>query len=337
MGLALMAAAPAAAEDVASEAAPSITLHVPVGKSAALPVSDQVTSVVVGQPDTAKVGVSGPHGLYVMGRDVGATNLLVYGPNARLLQVVNVDVGYDAQQIEADIAEALPGEQIRVVDLSQGVLLTGQVSSSEAARTALDLAERSAPDAVVSHLEVRPSQVLLQVRLVEASSSRLREISTALAASDRVHFGAVVGGGLIGPEAAFTQIEAPGGAGRFDLDARLQALEQKGELHILAQPTLAALTGERASFRAGGEIPYPVPEGRSRVTIQFRPYGAGLVFQPDVQANGFIRIRLTTEVSAVDPAHGVRLYGVNTPALLTRRVSSAADMRDGETLMFAGL
>jgi pilus assembly protein CpaC len=337
--LALAGSVPAAAQTVviASETAPTVRLHVPAGKSAPLPVDPQVSSVVVAQPDTAKVGQAGPHELYVMGRDVGATNILVYGPGAQLLQQVEVDVGYDAPQIAADIAAALPRERITVTDLSQAVLLTGHVSSTEAAETARAIAERSAPEAVISHLDVHPSQVLLEVRLVETSSIRLREISAQLAASDHAHLAGRIGSGFLGTETPFTQIDAPGGAGRFDLDARLQALEQKGEARILAQPSLVALTGEPASFRAGGELPYPVPQSRDRLAIEFRPYGTAVAFQPEVQANGMIRVFLKAEVSGLDTANSIRIGGVRVPGLITRRVTTAADLRDGQTLMFAGL
>jgi pilus assembly protein CpaC len=172
---------------------------------------------------------------------------------------------------------------------------------------------------------------------VETSSIRLREISAQLAASDRVHLAGRIGSGFLGAETPFTQIDAPGGAGRFDLDARLQALEAKGEARILAQPSLVALTGEPASFHAGGELPYPVPQSRDRLAIEFRPYGTAVAFQPDVQANGLIRVSLNAEVSSLDTANSVRVGGVTVPGLITRRVTTAADLRDGETLMFAGL
>eukprot|EP01035_Chromulina_nebulosa_P060443 gene60443-82700_t len=127
--------------------------------------------------------------LYVIGREIGSTNLLVYGAGAKLLQVVNIEVGHDRDQLQADLAVTLPGETIHVSNLNGGLLLRGAVSSPQAAAMANDLAERAADGDVLSVLDVRPDQVLLEVQLVETSEEHLREIGIDLSVAGPRHHG----------------------------------------------------------------------------------------------------------------------------------------------------
>jgi pilus assembly protein CpaC len=333
------AAAPAQATDaeyLAPEASVVSTLHVPVGKSAALRVEGPVSRIVIAQPEIAQVAAAGPHSVYVMGRDHGATNLLVYGRGAELLQVVNIAVGYDGPQLEDDLRAALPDERVTVESLNGGLLLRGQVSTSEAAAMVVALAEHAAPGAIISQLDVRPSQVMLEVKLVEIGDDTLRDLGVQVAA-DGSHLTLRSGSGLVGAGAPQTRVRAHGDLAGLDLTAALQALEQRGEARIVAQPRLVALSGEKAGFLAGGEFPYPVPQDDGKVTIEFRPYGASLNVIPTVQTNGMIRLRLASELSSLDSRNALQLAGGTVSALLTRRASTTADVKDGETLLIAGL
>ena len=333
--LAWSGAGAATAQTMSPEPAPKVAVQMAVGKSEPLVLDGPVSRVVVSQPETAKVAVAGPGAIYVMGRDVGATNLLVYGPGDRLLQMFDVNVGYDGRQLEADIRESLPGDRIEVATLSTGVVLRGSVSTPEAKAVALDLAERAAPDAVISTLEVRPHQVLLEVQLVEASEEDLRDIGFDVSATGP-RLTAASGSGLVGASPPHDTIRVQGTAGDLRLDAALRALETRGAARILARPQLLALSGETAAFRSGGEFPFPVPT-RDGVTVEFRPYGTALAMRPTVQANGLIRLELTSEVSSLDPRNSLRVQGFTVPALLTRKVSTTLEVRDGERFLFAGL
>lgn len=345
LGVSLAAAALAAGfssraatpEELAPEVAPVLELRTPVDSSVPLHALGPVDTVVVTQPEIAKVGAAGPEDLYVQGRELGATNLLVFGPDRRLTQTVSVRVGYDVDGLRDALAAALPEEPIEVTGLSAGLMLSGEVSSPAVLRIAEDLAERAAPGAVFSRMNARESQVRLDVRIVEASARQLRDLGAALSVSDGTHVAARIGGGLVGIEAPQTTASVHIDAGRYAVDAALRALEAKGEARIVAEPTLVALSGATASFRAGGELPYPVPQDDGMVTIAFRAYGAALTFTPEVQANGLIRVALDTELSAVDRAAGLRVADVTVPALRTRRATTAVELRDGQSFIIAGL
>lgn len=333
--LSLLCALPAVADPLEPETAAISSLHVAVGKSAPLSVTGTIARIVVSQPEIATVDTAGPNELYVMGHDVGATNLLVYGPDGSLTQVINVEVGYDGVQLQDDINALLPGEPIHVQSLSGGVLLRGSASDAQAATLASDLARRAAGGDVVSLVDVRPDQILLEVQLVEASEDDLRGIGADLGA---------MGSGFTLRTGSTPSPTAPpqgaatvnGNIGSLDLNAALRVLEQRGSARILARPQLLALSGEAASFRSGGEFPYPVPT-RDGVTIEFKPYGTAISARPTLQTNGLIRLDLAAEVSDIDPRNSVTIEGLTIPALNTRRAITHLNLRDGETFMFAGL
>ncbi|MBU1516452.1 MAG: pilus assembly protein N-terminal domain-containing protein [Alphaproteobacteria bacterium] len=333
-----MALSPAAqAQELASETVPGETLQAPLDMAVGLRANGPVGKVVLSQPETAQVGLAGEDGLYVIGSQPGATNLLVYDRQGRLSQTLDIQVAPDAHALRELLADALPGEPIVVTGLSSSLMLEGEVSSPSVVAIAETLAERFAPDGVISRLHARRNQVLLDVRIMEVSSRSLREINTAIAITNGPELAVAVGSGGIG-------LDTPHGVGRFrtssgrlSLDATVRALEDKGQLRVVAQPSLVALSGETASFRAGGEFPFPVPTDDSKIQIEFRPYGAAMSFRPVVQENGVIRVALDTELSDIDPTVTLRLAGFTVPGLKIRRVSTTADLRDGEAFLIAGL
>lgn len=325
----------AAAEVLSSEPSPSTILHVALGKSAPLPVTADVERIVLSQPEIAAIDHVGPRELFVIGREIGATNLLIYGRGSELLQVVNVVVGYDAAQLQDALASVLPNEAITVANLNGGLLMRGSVSTPQAAAVANDLADRATAGDVISILDVQPDQVMLEVQLVEISEDRLRDMGVDLSLEGS---GIAIdqGTGLVGLSSPQGLIAGRGRWAGLELEAALSALEQRGDARILARPQILALSGETASFRSGGEFPFPVPT-RDGVTIEFKPYGTAISVRPTVQSNGLIRVGLTAEVSRIDTRNSLRVGALTVPGLSTRRASTTLELRDGERFVFAGL
>jgi len=335
--LALLAAAPAAADAFPSEQAPSRVIHVPRDKSLSFRLDAPASKIVVAQPDTAEIVATTDHSFYVRGREYGATNLLVYGPGGRLKEVIDVRVGYDAAALEDDLRRALPGEDVRVQTLGEGLLLTGLVSTPSVAARAKALADRYAPDAVTSTLTVQAAQqVVLEVRVLEATRSALQDfgLSGLIQGNDFV-FG--YGNGVLGNSAPNGVLQISGRSGSVSFDLELQALEEKGVIRTLARPNLVAVSGEKASFLAGGEFPYPVPQDLDKITLEFRTYGVKLDFQPFVQDNGLIKLMVAPEVSQLDPANALRVNGITVPGLITRRTSTTVELKSGDSFAVAGL
>ena len=345
-----LAAAPATAEVLTSEPAVGGTVFVPVNKSMSFRLDQPASKIVVSNPDTAEIVATTDRSFYVRGVALGSTNLLVYAPGGRLMQVIDVRVGYDAQALQADLAAAFPGEQIHVGNVGEGLMLLGEVSNASVAKRAQAMADKFAPNAASSAMTVRVSQeVVLEVRVLEASRSALQDLGfsgTISSPSAGMTFGSstqvnpnpnTVLPSLIGNTPANGIIGFHGRVGNISIDANLQALEEKGIVRTLARPNLVALSGEKASFLAGGEFPYPVPQGLNQITLEFRQYGVKLEFTPTVQDNGLIRLKVAPEVSQLDQVNSLRVNNITVPGLITRKADTTVELKNGDSLAIGGL
>ncbi len=127
----------------------------------------------------------------------------------------------------------------------------------------------------------------------------------------------------------------------LNIGMSVQDLQGKQIAQILAEPTITTLSGQKASFLAGGEFPFPVVQGSSggltSITIQFRPYGVKLEFTPVVNEDGTILLKVAPEVSALDYTNAVTISGYTIPAISTRRADTQVELRDGQSFAISGL
>jgi pilus assembly protein CpaC len=339
IGVAVLPAATALAQTPVMDAAQSRAIIVPKDKSVAFRLDQPAGELVVAQPSIAEIVATTDRSFYVRGKSLGTTNILVYDSNHRLIEVVDVRVGFDVAAVQADMSANFPNENITVRQMGDGFVLTGTASNTQTATRAKALAERYAPKAVTSALAVNdPQSIVLEVRIVEASRDALKGFgidANVLSRSGNVSFSS--GAGLLGGDAAQGVLSIAGHIGSAAVDTTLQALETKGVVHTLARPNLSAASGEEASFLAGGEFPVPVPGGNGTIGIEFRQFGVNLKFKPELLDNGFIRMKVAPEVSALDASAGIRIQGVDVPGLTTRRASTTLDLRDGQSFAMAGL
>ena len=316
------------ASSLVGELAPSRVITVPKDKSVAFRLLGAAGEIVANTDRS----------VYVRGKSLGTTNILVYDANHRLLEVIDVRVAQDLESLRADFAAALPGEPIRVLPMAGGILLSGRVSTTSVANRAKAIAERYAPQGVTSDLTVEAAQqVMLEVRIIEASRSSLKDFGINL---DIQNAGGIIfgsGTGLIGLNAPQGTLTVSTNVGPTTIEATLRALEEKGVIRTLARPNLAAISGQEATFLAGGEFPYPVPTGRDGITIEFKPFGVNLKFTPIVQDGGLINLKVAPEVSQLDYRQSLRLSGVEVPSILVRRAATTIELKDGETFAIAGL
>lgn len=332
-----LAATPAAAQTLASEPVMRRTIHVPRDKSLQFRLPGPASRIVIAQPEIAKVTATSDSSFYVQGIEFGSTNMLVYGRGGALSQVIDIRVGYDAEGLQQDLTAAFPNEPIRVRNLGEVLMLTGEISNSGVQGSAEKIAEKYAPDAVISRLTIENSQqVILEVRILEASRSALQDMGINLSAiSD--NFALISGQGLVGLNPPHGVVAGRGKIGGLNLEGQLAALEEKGALRTLAKPNLVAISGQKASFLAGGEFPFPVPADLNKIAIEFRPYGVRLNFTPNVQDNGWIRLNVEPEVSQLDFNNSLTVNGLIVPALTVRRAATTLELRPGDTFAMAGL
>jgi pilus assembly protein CpaC len=311
---------------------------VPKDKSAAFRLDRPVGELVVAQPSIAEIVAKTDRSFYIRGKANGATNILVYDPSHNLIEVIDVRVGADSAALEADIASTLPGEAIRVTHLADGVHLSGEASTNSVAARAVQLAERYAPKGVTSAISVRESQqVILEVRIIEASRSALQDFGVDLSVIGR-DFAFVTGTrGLLGPTAPSLVAGGSRMVGNANVDVTLRALEEQGLIRTLARPNLVALSGEEAEFLAGGEFPYPIPVDQNEVAIEFKPFGVALKFTPLILPSGAIRVKVAPEVSQLDVRQQIRINGIDLPSLTVRRATTTVELDEGASFAIAGL
>ena len=331
---------PASAQIVSSMAAVAQTLVVCKDKSVAFRLTYPVGEIVVAQPDVLQLVATTDQSFYVRGKTVGVTNLLVYDKQHRLMQVIDVRVGYDTEGLQADLASALPAEHIHAANFAGGILLSGDASTLAAATRAAEIAEHYAPKAVSSQLNIKAAQqVMVEVRVIEANRSAMKDLGVNLAAQAQnpAHFNLMSGSGILDNQAPQGTVTIGGSIHGVGVSATLTALEQKGLVRTLAKPNLIAMSGEEASFLAGGEFPYPVPNGPQQVTIEFKPFGVRLNVTPFVEPNGQIKLKIAPEVSELDPRNHLVIDGFDLPSLIERKASTTVELKDGQSFAIAGL
>jgi pilus assembly protein CpaC len=188
---------------------------------------------------------------------------------------------------------------------------------------------------------------MLEVRFVEASRNAGKELGVNWRAVGKnfgsatragLNFAASSGlGTLPSGDASFGTLIGRVLSSGVEADVIVQALEDRGLARRLAEPNLITMSGEKASFLAGGEFPIPVQSDRAQVTVEYKKFGVGLTFTPTVLANGVINLRIEPEVSQLDYTNAVRTATVAVPALVVRRASTVVELRDGQSFAVAGL
>lgn len=312
---------------------------VPLDKSQVLRVDRRFSDLLVGNPEIADVMPLSDRAVYILGKKLGSTNLTIYGPDRSLIGVIDLVVTYDAEGLKRRLHDILPGEAVEVRGVNGGLVLSGAVSSPRVLDRVLAVANAYAPDAVTNLLTVDGSQqVMLAVRVAEVRRSVARELGIKSSVFGEDFFVDVLDPLDL---TRFLGAEVLLQANEFTLDLLVDALEEKGAVKILAEPTLIALSGDTANFLAGGEFPIPVAqdetEDRTTITVEFKEFGVSLAFTPTVLDNELINLRVSPEVSQIDPTTSVRVSGFTIPGLSTRRATTTVELRDGQSFAIAGL
>lgn len=336
-------------------------LTVPVNKSQTVRLDRGFAEVLVGSSDIADVLPLTDRSIYVLGQSVGTTNISIVDSDRRIIGVIEVQVTLDVPTIQRRIHEATGNTNVVVHDDAGRLVLTGAVHDAPSVDRAIQIATQFAPGNVINAMNVTSTQqVLLKVRFVEATRDAGRALGVrwdARGGTSNLRLGRenypAWESVQDGPVLAFPPGDAPllqileplAGVGNpfgvavatlvnrgFNLDVMIQALEQKGLVRNLAEPNLVAMSGDTASFLAGGEFPYQVPTARDEApAVQFKEFGVRLSFTPTVLRNGHVNLVLEPEVSALGA------MTPNGPVINTRRTRTTIELRDGQSFAIAGM
>nr|WP_052420876.1 type II and III secretion system protein family protein [Paraburkholderia ferrariae] len=362
--------APAPASGAAAHA-PAVPLHgpncvgavrgersivVPLGKSILVPIDEPVRNRTLGDPSVAQATMVSPQTLYVLGESVGTTNMIIQGRSGAC-EVIDVVVNADAGGLQASLAQLLPDEHdIRVSTAADNLVLMGHVSSSQAAQQAAQIATiysvahgqtgNGTKGGVLNMLTVdSPEQVMLEVKVAEVDKTLIDQLGAAVNIQGGFGSwsGALVSNLLAGVSSAIGISKANNKPFQLSVDAQ----KTDNLVKILAEPNLVTISGQEATFLAGGEVFIPVPQsssgtGATAIVLQEEEYGVGLKFTPTVLGNGRINLKVSPEVSELSPT-GVTISAANVsgtsilPLITTRRASTTVQMRDGESFAIGGL
>ena len=372
LAVALVAALPASAQSSVSYAGGGVhagQLDVPLNKSQTVTLDRPFGRAMIGSAEIADIMPISDRVIYVLGKKMGTTSLTIYDRGGRVITIVDVAVGPDVVTLRRQLAELMPGENISARISNDAVVLSGVVSSAVAAQNAVQIAGTYAGEKVVNMMGVGSSQqIMLEVRFSEINRQSGKDIGVRSAfRNGSGSWDGVLGNGaqlVPDPETgegvlglgaiadSFGILRHSFNIGGLNILGVLDSLESKGMAKTLAEPTLIALSGEKASFLAGGEFPIPVVQsgsggggggggggngGGQGISIEFKPFGVSLGFTPTILADGVINLVVEPEVSSIDPSASIVLNDITIPGLQTRRASTTLELRDGESFAIAGL
>ena len=294
------------------------------------------TKIALADPEIAEAMPTSNQLFLIRARKPGTTTILLYDGKGDVVEFIELEVTIAIAALQRDLKTLLPNEEIIVHPILDGIFLEGVVSTDAAAARAMQIAERHVPGGVTNGLTtLQAEQVMLEVRFIEASRDQLKDIGFRVGYSENGDsFNS--GNGLVGGATGAATAIFRGVAGE-NIDIRLDALESQGAIQTLARPNLVALSGDTASFLAGGEFPIPINGGDGEVTITYRQFGVSLAFTPTVVGGDLVNLNVRPEVSQIDERNGVSSGGVSVPALTVRRVDTTVELRDGQAFAIAGL
>ena len=325
------------------------------GKSIVLRSELPIKRVSIANPEIADFILISSREIYINAKAAGTTNLTLWQNNL-ITAVYDLVVNYDISDLKQRLHEILPGEtELQVTATSDSITISGKVTSAAKLSQALALARAYAPEGKVQNLVQVGGvhQVMLEVRVSEMSRVLTKRLGINIFYTKGSEFAVSTLGGLadlVTPDNAelltgplgWTVSPAVNSFLRFNSGSAtwtglIDALEADSLIKVLAEPTLIALSGQTASFLAGGEFPVPVPQGLGTAAIEYKPFGVGLVFTPLVLSEDKINIKVSPEVSDLDFSTAVQFQGFIVPGLRTRRATTTIELGDGQSFAIAGL
>lgn len=321
-------------------------IKIGLNKSLIIRLPRGARDVLVSNPKKLDAVVRSANLTYLIGMEVGQTNVFFFDKTGREMLVLEVEIERDLAPLRRMINRLLPGADIKVEAINDNVVLSGSAKSSSEANRAAQLAAKftggdSSEDNVLNLIQVSGrEQVMLKVTIAEMQRDVLKQLGVDLSSSLGIG-NAVINLASVNPFSvageALNGLSAQLVSGT-KIDQTLQAMERVGVLRTLAEPTLTAITGESANFLAGGEFPVPTgTDDDGNISIEYKTFGVGLGFTPLVLSGGRISLKVSTEVSELSTDGAVSIGNISIPSLKVRRVETTVELPSGGSLVMAGM
>jgi pilus assembly protein CpaC len=341
---------------VAASEATSRFIPLGIGKSVAIDLPADIKDVLVAEPKIANAVIRSSRRVYMIGVAVGQTNIFFFDANGKQIAGFDIAVTRDLNGVRAALKQTMPDSDIRIEGVgADGIMLSGSAASAAESQQAFDIASRLVGDGtkVVNGIAVRGrDQVMLKVTVAEVRRDIIKQLGIDLSGS--FNYGtAVVNLNTQNPFSATGQTlsNTSLGGSLKNVSATLRAMDRAGVLRTLAEPNLTAISGETASFVAGGE--FPIPNGLScdttksppvcQAQVDFKKFGVSLVFTPIVLGEGRISLKVMTEVSDLSTDNALTLavpgstQTLTIPSITTRRADTTVEIPSGGSLALAGM
>lgn len=328
-------------------------LSIGAGKGEMVRLAAPATSVFVADPDIADVQVPNPRAVFVLGKKAGTTTLYVLGANNQEVLRETVVVSQDIGTLEDIVRGRFPSLQLKLAAAPGSLMVSGSVNSAADADAVVETLKPylHEKETLVNRMTIpRPQQVQLRVRITEIDRNVTQELginwNTISTAAGNFVGGVFSGRPTFTTTPPVTPILANNNAFSFlggfntahnQIQAVIDALNQEGLLSILAEPNLVAMSGQTASFLAGGEFPIPISQQDGSITVEFKQFGVKLDFTPTVLSDNRISLKVRPEVSQIDPNASITTGGVTIPGLSVRRVDTTVDLSSGQSFAIGGL
>ena len=333
------AAAPAqSAGTAAAVATKSVVVEMNEGRL--IKLSSSASSVFIANPDIADVSVKSPRLVYVFGVTPGETTLYAVDRSDRMIASLKIQVEHNLSGLNGALKRLVQSGQITATSIDGGVILTGVVSDSVDVENARRIAQRyiTEKEEILIQVQVTaPNQVNVRVTIAEVERTVFKQFGfnwDNTFSNGDFSLGLLTGNPIFDPTSDF--LSGEGTIGNFDILGIIDALAQDNLLTILAEPNLSVLSGETASFLAGGEFPIPVLDDGD-VVIEFKEFGVSLSFEPVVLSGNRISMRIRPEVSELSDQGSIEIAGFSFPTLRTRRAETTVEVASGQSFIIAGL
>jgi pilus assembly protein CpaC len=325
---------------------PNQRLEMIVNTSRILTLDQKIPTAQVANREVLDLTALSATQIQVFAKKTGVTQINLWNERNEI-RTVDVVVYGDARELKMVLEAQFPRASLTVTPLANSVIIGGWVDRPDQVNRIIRIAEDYQPNIINNITVGGVQQVLLDVKVIEVSRSKLRALGVDWAYYTHGDFAVSSISGLI---SAFTSTKSlptvahPAETFTFGVVNEnsaffgvIEAMAQDNVAKILADPKLVTVSGRPARFLQGGEFPVLVPQSLGTVSVQYRPYGTELDFVPIVMGNGVIRLELRPRVSEPDPALSVTINGTTVPALTIREVDTGVEMRAGQTLAIAGL
>jgi pilus assembly protein CpaC len=327
-------------------------LELTVNNSRILSLDQKIPKVLVGNPELLDFTALSEQQVLLRAKKAGITTVNLWGEDGEVRNVDVVVVG-DVRELDLVLRQQFPTASIKLFPTAASTLiLFGYVDRPDYVSRITDIAKEYFPK-VLNNMTVGGSQqVVLHVRVMEISRTKLRNLGFDFMNFSGSDFIGSTPGGLITKASATTGLFRGGGdftsAGRETVQlgiinnpsgfvGMLEALKQENVLKVLAEPNIVTVSGRPAYFQVGGLVPYPQPTGFGNISVAFRPFGTQVDFVPIVLGNGNVRLEVKPAVSEIDPTLSLSIAGTAVPGFRTREVDTGVEMKFGQTLALAGL